>query len=199
MAEKRGITKGLCWVILALMAAVPDPARADTNFNGGSGLFLTYSAETIAPGEFRLGLYGNVIEYMLQRDPKDWDLKPAFTYAPARNIELMLAIPLRAHERPEMEEQGIGDGFAGFKYRFHPLLAGLVYANLPFGDDDRGLGTGSTDLGLMAVFSKPLGAFRADLNAGYQFSGVSGNEADDFFRYGLGLSGYKLFCCWRRH
>ena len=174
--------------VAGISAGMAVVVRAEGNRMGGTGLYLTHAAETLEPGAVRLGAYGQYVQYDLSEDPEDWDLAPQLAWSPVRNLELMAAVPLRYHEAPEGDEFGIGDGTVGLKYRLHPAFSALGYVSLPLGDEDRGLGTGSTGLGLAGILSLPIGAgLSADLNLGYQLSS-SGMADDDFTFYGLGLS-----------
>jgi outer membrane protein OmpA-like peptidoglycan-associated protein len=174
---------------LALLCALPAAAHADGNIMGGTGLYLTHSADTLPAGALRVGLNAQYLRWEVNEDPKNWDLAPQLAWSPARDLELMAAVPLRRHEGPAGTESGVGDGVLGLKYRFHPGVAALAYVTLPFGDADKGLGDGGASVGLAGIASFPVVAgIRADLNAGYQFSGVTGDPNQDFIFYGLGLS-----------
>lgn len=186
--------RGMCSAVPTLAALIvsigmPAAVRAG-GVMGGTGSYLTQSAETLSPGALRLGAYGQYTKYVVSVDPEDWDLAPQLAWAPVADLELMAALPLvRRHEGPDGTESGIGDAVLGLKYRLFPNVAALGYVSLPTGDEDRGLGAGGTSVGLAGILSVPLFAgVAADLNAGYQFSGVSGDEGDDFLFYGLGLS-----------
>lgn len=172
---------------LAVLAGAAAAARAEGNVAGGTGLYLTHAAETLAPGEWRFGAYGQFVRYVVSEDPENWDLAPQLAWSPARNLELMAALPLlRHHKSPAGSETGVGDGVLGLKYRVFPRVAALGYVTLPVGDEERGLGSGETDYGVAGIVSVPLGGkVSAHLNLGYQ---VAGGDRDDSVTYGLGLS-----------
>lgn len=75
---------------------------------------------------------------------------------------------------------GIGDAAVGVKWRLldeHPFLgdfALLPAVKFPTGSDDKGTGTGTTDLSLTAISSYQLGPVAMDLNAIYTRIGASG-------------------------
>jgi len=165
-------------------------AGAGGNLMGGTGLYLTHSAETLAPGALRVGAFGQYLRYVLAEDPLAYDLAPQLAWSPAGNLELMFAMPLLHHlVTPDGKETGSGDGVVGLKYRLFPQVAALGYVSLPFGDESRSLGSGGTDVGFAGIVSFPLGAgVKADVNAGYQLAGVSGTAGDNFLFYGLGIS-----------
>ena len=183
------LAASLCSIV-GVLAGTSGLSLAGGNQMGGTGLFLTHSAETLEPGQLRLGLGGEYVRFMETEDPEDWDLAPQLAWSPARNLEFMAALPLlRHHVTPEGDETGVGDGVAGLKYRLFPNAAALGYVRLPLGNEDKGLGSGGTDVGFAGIVSLPLGSgVQADLNVGYQLTGVSGTEGDNFLFYGLGVS-----------
>ena len=174
--------------VLLLLFAVTLPAQAETNVFGGTGLFLTHTSGTGDPGEMRIGLFGYGYEYKLPVDPEDWNAVPVFNYTPRENLELMVSAPYRTHDDGQEKTDGFADPYLGLKYRFHPMISALVYAELGVGSDDVGPGSGTTDLGVMAVVSPTFGPVRLDLNAGYQFSDVSDGNESDLFLWGVGVS-----------
>lgn len=179
----------LLLAVLTAFAVRPVMVAAGGNRMGGTGLYLTQSAETLGPGELRFGAYGEYVRFLVNVDPENYDLAPQLAWSPLPNLELMAALPLRHHVGPDQKETGLGDGVLGLKYRLFPPFAAMGYVTLPSGDDSRGLGSGSTNIGVAGLLSLPLGAgVVTDINVGYQFSGVSGNENDDYLFYGLGLS-----------
>ncbi len=180
----------LAVLVLAVLACGSGSAVAAGDRMGGTGLYLTHSAETLAPGAMRAGAFGEYVRYVVSEDPETYDLAPQFAWSPVRDLEFMFAMPLlRQLVTPDGKETGIGDGVVGLKYRLFPHVAALSYVSLPFGDEGRGLGSGGTDVGVAGILSYPLGAgVVADINAGYQFTGVSGTDGDDYLFYGLGLS-----------
>jgi len=180
----------LTFPILVVIFSGAGATHAGGNRMGGTGLYLTHSAETLDPGALRLGAFGQYVRYVVWEDPETWDLAPQLAWSPVRDLEVAFAMPLLRYQvNPASKETGVGDGVVGLKYRLFPHVAALSYVSLPFGDESRSLGSGGMDVGVAGIFSFPLGAgVTADVNAGYQFSGVSGTEGDDFLFYGLGIS-----------
>jgi outer membrane protein OmpA-like peptidoglycan-associated protein len=174
--------------VLLLLFVATVPALAETNVFGGSGLFLTHTAGTGDPGEMRIGLFGYGYEYKLPVDPEDWNVVPVLNYTPRENVELMASAPFRWHDDGEETEDGFADPYVGLKYRFHPMVSALVYAELGLGKEDVGPWSGTTDVGVMAILSPTIGPVRLDLNAGYQFSDLSDGDYSDLFLWGVGLS-----------
>jgi len=177
-------------LVLAVLAGGSGSAQAGADRTGGTGLYLTQSAETLTPGAVRAGAYGQYVRYVVSEDPETWDLAPQLAWSPARDFEIMFAIPLLRHQiTPDGKETGIGDGVVGLKYRLFPQVAALSYVSLPFGSESRSLGSGGTEVGIAGLLSLPLGAgVVADFNVGYQFTGVSGTAGENYALYGLGLS-----------
>ena len=177
-------------LVLTVLAGGAGSALAGGDRMGGTGLYLTQSAETLAPGAMRAGAFGEYVRYVVSEDPETYDLAPQFAWSPVRDLEFMFAMPLlRKLVTPDGNETGIGDGVVGLKYRLFPHVAALSYVSLPFGDENRSLGSGGTDVGFAGIVSLPLGAgVTADFNAGYQLTGVSGTDGDNYMFYGLGLS-----------
>lgn len=180
----------LTFAILVVLIGGTGSTYAGGNRTGGTGLYLTHSADTLDPGALRLGAYGQYVRYVVWEDPETWDLAPQLTWSPVRDLEVAFAMPLLRYQvNPDSKETGVGDAVVGLKYRLFPHVAALGYVTLPFGDEDRSLGRGGTDVGFAGIFSLPLGAgIAADLNVGYQYAGVTGIKCDDFLFYGLGLS-----------
>ncbi|HEY5999412.1 MAG TPA: hypothetical protein VI078_08970, partial [bacterium] len=187
MNERLGRYAGRAAAGIILAVGLAGAAHAEGNRTGGTGLYLTESAETLAPGAFRLGLYGQYLKYDLPADPEDWDLSPQLAWAPARNLELAVSLPLlHHHEGPAGDDTRIGDGSLGLKYSPFPRVAALGFVTLPFDDKAHGGGAGESEVGFAGIVSLPLGAgVAADLNLGYAFAGGAG---DDALFYGLGLS-----------
>jgi len=174
--------------VLLLLFVVAVPAQAKTNVFGGSGLFLTHTAGTGDPGELRIGLFGYGYEYKLPVDPEDWNAIPVLNYTPYENLELMISTPYRSHDDGQETVDGFADPYLGLKYRFHPMVSALVYAELGVGSEDVGPWSGTTDIGVMAIVSPTIGPVRLDLNVGYQFSDLSEGNYSDLFLWGVGLS-----------
>ena len=75
-------------------------------------------------------------------------------------------------------EDGPGDLNAYLKYRilgereYYPGFTLKPWIKIPTADEDKGLGSGKTDLGLTAVMSKSFTGFNLHLNAGYTLIGA---------------------------
>jgi hypothetical protein len=92
--------------------------------------------------------------------------------------ELSLGImPLRSVDLGPTSESGFGDVRLGLRHRFVdevegvPSLAAEGWVKLPTADEDKGLGTGETDVGMLFIMSKSMAAFSFDANLGLSFIG----------------------------
>lgn len=71
-------------------------------------------------------------------------------------------------------------------------LYGSLAAKLPTADEDKGLGTGETDIGAFASLSRELEGARLSLLGGYiKVGDPPGVDLDDVLLYGVGLSGMR--------
>ncbi len=86
---------------------------------------------------------------------------------------------------------GVGDLYAYLKYRilgergFYPALSLKPILKIPMADEYKGLGSGKTDFGFNAAFSKSFTGFNLNFDATYVFYGEK-NVADQL---NLGLAG----------
>ncbi len=95
-------------------------------------------------------------------------------------------------------ESGIGDVVLGTRVRFHdgddqrPALAGQVAIKLPTADEADGIGSGETDISLLAILSQSSGRVSVDANAGFVFAANSGSNSQSsalaILTVGIGLS-----------
>jgi hypothetical protein len=86
---------------------------------------------------------------------------------------------------------GVGDLYAYLRYRvweekgFYPALALKPILKIPIADENKGLGSGKTDFGFNAAFSKSFSGFNLNFDATYVFYGEK-NVTDQLL---LGLAG----------
>jgi hypothetical protein len=92
--------------------------------------------------------------------------------------------PWVSSDQPTGTETGLGDTLLGAKFRFFESREGeaafSASIKIPTADDDKGLGTGDTDVGFRFIASRDWGRNHWDLNLGGDFAGVpdsSDNEA----------------------
>jgi hypothetical protein len=139
-------------------------------------------AHTVAPGyvELEAGTQGD----RLARDARAYGAPIVWKIGLASHVQVNIATP--AVFSTSDRSSGAGDVGIGVKWRLldhHPLLgdfAVLPAVKLPTGSTRRGTGTGSTDVGFMAISSHTFGPVAMDLNAGYTRVGsTSGTSATD--------------------
>jgi hypothetical protein len=149
---------------------------------------LTEDTETVAKGQFEIELGFDYV----RDDNRDQYYIPStqLKYGLMANAEIGLSMGYifkDIHENGKVD--GISDLFAYAKYRLweegsgYPSLAlklSLVYPTASWKND---LGSGKTDYGLAAVFSKSLGEFTLHFESLYLFIGEAGKT--DILRLGL--------------
>ena len=133
----------------------------------------TEDTSTVESGKAELELSGDFV-----RDPgsRSWSAKGVLSLGLLPGLEGRLESDARLLE-PEgkLGRAGIGDSLLGLKYRVldetrsMPAMLGALTLRLPTGDEQRGLGSGEVDVGLLAAISKALGSFVLTVNAGYTF------------------------------
>jgi Putative MetA-pathway of phenol degradation len=93
-------------------------------------------------------------------------------------------------------ESGLGDVTLRGEYYLHrgtstsPWIIGLLRVTLPTGDEEKGLGTGATDVEMGVGFSQQFGRINWLADVGYTFVGSSddGLDARNQLRLGAGAS-----------
>jgi hypothetical protein len=126
-------------------------------------------AHTVAPGyvELEAGVQGD----RYARDSRAYGAPIVWKLGLASHVQLNVTTPavFSAYGR----HSGAGDVSLGLKWRLldeHPLLgdfAVLPSVKLATGSEARGTGSGTTDVGIMAISSHMFGPVAMDLNAGY--------------------------------
>lgn len=161
------------------------------------------------PVDFRQFEFEAGVGYFHAPDCQHWELPFGLTYGLLPGLEFGLGFGGAFEERTEslgeagreerIHARGLGDlTFAG-KWRFLdetpwlPRQAMVVGVKLPTADEEKGLGSGKTDVDLTWVASKALNARTgAHLNAGYSWIGeLAGEEVGDVLHYGVALD-YQL-------
>lgn len=154
--------------------------------------------------EFEAGL-----GYFHAPDCQHWELPFGLAYGLLPGLEFGLGFGGAFEERAEslgeagreerIHASGLGDLTLGGKWRFLdgsawlPRQAMVVGVKLPTADEEKGLGSGKTDVDLAWVASKALNARSgAHLNAGYSWIGkLAEEEVGDVLHYGVALD-YKI-------
>jgi hypothetical protein len=139
-------------------------------------------AHTVAAGyvEVEAGVQGD----RLGRDMRAYGAPIVWKAGLASHLQLNLTTP--AVFSAPLRSSGAGDVSLGLKWRLlddHRLLgdfALLPSVKLATGSAARGTGSGTTDVGIMAISSHMLGPVAMDLNAGYTHIGsAAGVTASD--------------------
>jgi hypothetical protein len=155
-----------CAVVTLFALFWPAPAVAGRPLD-------TEDTSTVDPGRAELELSGDFVEGPRSRS---WSAKGVLSLGLLPGLEgrLESAVGLRDPEG-ELARAGVGDSLLGLKYRVldetrtMPAVLGALTLRLPTGDEQRGLGAGGVDVGLLAAVSKALGPFLLTANAGYTF------------------------------
>lgn len=147
----------------------------------------TEDTGTAGEGAFEVEVGVDYLRY----ENDDEEVAPGFAliYGLTDNLDIGLGVPF-LFLRPDggSNEEGISDLELCLKCRFLeegeccPSLALVGFVTLPTGDEDRGLGAGNSDMGLLLVASKDLCNMTCHLNLGYQY--VGSGEPNDVFLYG---------------
>jgi outer membrane protein OmpA-like peptidoglycan-associated protein len=203
-------------LVFILSSAYPSLAASDSNEVrlkvptkfGLSGLYTLFDAETPNPLDFSVGVYFDHSRFEQKEDPRD----PQFTevrFGAAVGIlprfQLGVSIPatdvfLPAEDiLPEFTDSGIGDITLSGKYRLVDETAGAptvaVYSQVSFptGDEEIGLGSGTTDFTVGGIVTKRIGSVNLYGNVGYLFSGYEAGDPNPLLRsfqdslaYGVG-------------
>lgn len=135
-------------------------------------------AHTVAAGyvEIETGIEGDRVP----AGKRDWFSPTVTKIGLASHLQLNVVTPV-VFAGPG-QSSGIGDVALGVKWRLldhNPLLgdfALLPSVKFPSGSPARGTGTGSTDVGVLAIASYALGSVSMDLNVGYTRLGAQGGQ-----------------------
>jgi len=151
---------------------------------------ITEDAETIAKGSTKIEM---AFDYA-REDNGDKEYFPFLqvAYGLADRLEIALGMPYIFLDPKEGGKvDGIGDLYAYLKFRvwgegdLYPALALKPIVKIPIADEKKGLGSGKTDFGLAAAFSK---SFRR-LNLNFDATYIAFGEKNVIDQLALGLSG----------
>jgi hypothetical protein len=156
--------------------------------NGFAGRPLsTDDAWTLEKGQFQLETGFD----FTRQDNHDREISPSLTlsYGLLENMDIGIGSSyLFVRPKEEENEDGLGDTEIKLKYRllgekiWMPAFAVAGIVKIPTASDSKGLGSGKTDFGINAIFSKELSKrFVVHLNLGYTFIGEHG--ADNEMNY----------------
>jgi hypothetical protein len=134
------------------------------------------------------------VGYVHESDTRHFDFLFGLSYGLLPTLQVGFGFGSQLEERVEGASgrhtaTGLGDLTLGVKW--NPLSADRFWADhslaltvkLPTSDEDRGFGSGKTDVDLTYIATKPLGEkFNVDFNLGYMWVG---GEDPDVLHYGL--------------
>lgn len=175
---------------LLVVALGPAPAWAGRPLD-------TEDTGTAEPGKAELEVSGD-----FARNPEDrtWFAKGVLSLGVLPRLEIRIESMLLALEPDEGRGRGgIGDSLVGLKHRLLdeaaaiPAVLGALTVRLPTGDEDRGLGAGEVDVGLLAVASKTFGPATLAWNGGYTF--VTRDRELEFWTHAAAVE-YRATAAW---
>lgn len=154
---------------------------APTKF-GTTGLYNLFGTDTVGPRGFSLGVYADFSRFALPVDPRDpelFELRFVGTLGLTERLEIGGSFPyvnLSADEEfgfPEIDESGAGDLTLMGKFRFvdNPGIGVFGLLSFPTGDEEKGLGSGSTDFTIGGIITKRAGTLNLYGNVAFFFSG----------------------------
>ena len=177
-------------VLVVALALAPTPVWAGRPLD-------TEDTGTVEPGKAELEVSGD-----FARNPEDrtWFAKGVLNLGVVPRLEVRIESLLLSLEPDEgRRRDGIGDSLVGLKYRLLdeadtvPAVLGALTVRLPTGDEDRGLGAGEVDVGLLAVASKTFGPVNLTGNAGYTF--VTRDRELEFWALAAAIE-YRATAAW---
>lgn len=170
------IRRALCVCTVALPLSAQEQAANPRAVQPERPTVATH-AYTVAPGyvEIEAGVQGDRVA----PDARAYGAPIVLKLGLSRRTQLNITTPIAVASSGRAG--GLGDVAVGLKWRVldsAPLLgdfALLPALKMPSGSKQRGVGSGSTDAGIMAISSHHFGAIAMDLNAGYTRIGRSGD------------------------
>ncbi|MBN2384753.1 OmpA family protein [bacterium] len=207
---------GTVIVIVSVMLMQTPVVQAHPTYSGETGLFGILNSDTLDGGDYSFGFYLNNWDRELgdDKDAMDLDITTAsgsFFYGITSRLEVGFQVnylDLYSKEEGEdgsyngdsymnkVDESGFGDVHIGLKFNILNSLEKAVglgvaaFAKLPTADDEKGLGTGETDYGLVLALTKTLAQMSVHANVGYTVMGEP-DEVDDWqnvVNYGVGVN-----------
>ncbi|VAX21235.1 hypothetical protein MNBD_NITROSPINAE01-1267 [hydrothermal vent metagenome] len=181
------------FLFLSVIFLFVSQASAQTAIDGGSGLFYVQKAKTLGDKSFAIGAIYDRGDYHNGSDRTDADtLSIPATLGIGERFEVSVFAPFRNID-PSMgnDQSGISDGLARVKWNFYNWdkyninAAVMALVTLPFGDENKGLGTGKTNLGIGLALDKEYENVSWHFNVGF----LSRNEdaMEDQTLYGAGV------------
>lgn len=169
---------GLTWLLAATPASAFRPLAVDDADPAG------FQEVQVKPG----------FESVKEDGEREAGAGLELSYGLMPSLELSVGSAVVDHDGDSAD--GVGDTAVSAKWQFFqdegwaPALAFAPSVKLPTADPDKGLGTGSTDVGIRGIVSKDLDFVSVHANLGYTFVGrdsFQGEELRDPYFYGGAL------------
>lgn len=169
-------------ILAVLFAAVfsTTPARAQVATDGGSGLLTIQKARTLGHLNFGVGAFYESSNLDLggsangNAETDQGTVPVSATLGLGESFEVSVAAPWsRVDVKKASNESGLSDGVARLKWNFlssdkyATRLSAIASVTLPFGDKDKGLGTGKSDPGIALALDKEYGTVTWHALIGY--------------------------------
>ncbi len=176
---------------------------------GVTGLYTLIGTDTLGDKTLSIGLSTDFSEFSLPEDPRKPRLKELSLHAGFSlhdKIEIGGLFPYRMVKTSDesdiegFKESGIGDILATAKYRLIneqgmlPAIGIFSMISFPTGDEEKGLGSGSTDVTVGGMLTKHFGPVNLYGNLGFLWSGWEEGDPNlvlenyqDSLLYGFGL------------
>ncbi|HLE41745.1 MAG TPA: transporter [Nitrospirota bacterium] len=147
-------------------------------------------AETEGKGRYSLEFTG---DYVKDNGMTSTETTVTITAGAAEDTDLSLEVPyLLLNPSPETgrHEAGFSDLRLKLKHRFYETpdeqsLAYLIHADLPTGDEKKGLGSGKVEWGGRLIGTKEWDRLELHLNAGYESHGSALKKGDFTLEYAV--------------
>ena len=169
-------------ILAVLFAAVflTTPAHAQVATDGGSGLLTVQKARTLGHLNFGIGAFYESSNLDLSgssngaTETKEGMVPVSATLGLGDAFEASIAAPWsRVEAKNGASQSGVSDGVARLKWNFMSSekyatrLSAIASVTLPFGDKDKGMGTGKSDPGFAIALDKEYGVVTWHALIGY--------------------------------
>lgn len=189
---------------LFTVAAINTPAMAQVATDGGSGLLTIQKARTLGHLNFAIGAFYESSNLDLtgsanaQSETDQGTVPVSATVGLGDSFEVSIAAPWsRVDMKKGTNESGVGDGIARLKWNFlssekyAARFSAIASATLPFGDKDKGLGSGKTNPGFAIAFDKEYGLVTWHATAGYLMRQEENTDNQVFYGAGVEYMPYN--------
>jgi hypothetical protein len=162
--------RNLFAISLGLVMLMPVPVLAEQPF------FFVSRAEPLDEGTARVE--GDVQYDRFSSTNEIYTIETSLFFGVVNNLDFEVSVPYRFLSESARDESGVGDVTLRARLRFvkareaNPLsLSGQLVIKLPSASEGKGLGTGESDVGFVALASKRFDPLAVHLNLGYLIVG----------------------------